>query len=190
MHPWFMKSLAIAFAGGSAVLLACTVHDDTSFPNSPQPTSTTPPTRTVVFDSGVVTLLGDGGAGPQGIGSGGGSTPDAAPAPDVAPEITLPDAGGLGATCDDVFDQTTCQADLTCYPQSDGTAKCQTYGFVAAGGFCTPPTQGQCGRGYFCVAINSIGTCTKPCHQGASGECVGSTCQKYGASLTVGYCGN
>ena len=43
MHPWFMKFLAIAFAGGSAVLLACTVHDDTSFPNPPQPTRTTSP---------------------------------------------------------------------------------------------------------------------------------------------------
>jgi len=42
-----MKGLAFAFAGGSAVLLACAVHDDTTFPNSPQPTETTPPARTV-----------------------------------------------------------------------------------------------------------------------------------------------
>ena len=55
MHPKFRKSLAFAFAGGSAFLFACAAHDDTKFPNLPQPTET-PPVRTIIFDSGVATL--------------------------------------------------------------------------------------------------------------------------------------
>ncbi len=129
MHPRFMKLLAVAFAGGSAVLLACAVHDDTNFPNPPQPTSTTSPTRTVVFDSGVVTLLGEAGGDLRASGPGGQFTPDAAEAPDAAPEITLPDAGGLGSSCD-LFaapppairetDATLNPADWHCEPQASG----------------------------------------------------------------------
>jgi hypothetical protein len=58
-----MKGLAFAFAGGSAVLLACAVHDDTTFPNWPQPTETTPPVRTV---GGPLDDAGAGGVDPGG----------------------------------------------------------------------------------------------------------------------------
>ena len=70
MHPRFMKGSAFAFAGGSALLFACAVHDDTTFPNSPQPTES-PPIRTVIFDSGVATL-DDGGEGQAATGGEGG----------------------------------------------------------------------------------------------------------------------
>jgi hypothetical protein len=56
MHPRFMKGLALAFAGGSALLFACAMHDDTKFPNLPQPTETPAVRTVVVLDSGVATL--------------------------------------------------------------------------------------------------------------------------------------
>jgi hypothetical protein len=199
MHPWFMKFLAIAFAGGSAVLLACAVHDDTSFPNSPQPTSTKPPTRTVVFDSGVVTLLGEAGVGPEGVGSGGQFTPDAAPEPDVAPALTLPDGGGPGAPCD-VFNQSTCSAPLACFPNlAEGTQTCQDPGnnhTLPIGSYGCVPSAGlndqTCVPGLVCVTINSLNICTNFCHrQNPGGDCLGSisnTCHALGKMPDVGDC--
>jgi hypothetical protein len=189
MHPRFMRLLAIAFAGGSAVLLACAVHDDTSFPNSPQPTSTTPPTRTVVFDSGVVTLLGDGGAGPQGVGGGGLFTPDAAPEPDVAPELTLPDGGGPGSSCD-LFAPDPCDSADGCYVNADGTGTCEppSWGQLLQYTYCGGGA-GNCGPKLVCSDTSLL--CTNLCHLGGqAGECIGTTCKSLRGSTTLGYCGN
>ena len=86
MHPRFMRPLAIVFAGGCAVTLACVVNKDTTFPNSPPPVQTTPPTR-VPAGSGVVTLTGDG-TGVSGIGGVGAAGPaDAGTLSDSSTEV-------------------------------------------------------------------------------------------------------
>jgi hypothetical protein len=198
MHPRFMRSLVLAFAGSNAVLLACVVHDDTNFQNSPHPTDTIPPTRPVVFDSGVVTLLDDAGGGPSGIGSGEQFTPDAAEEPDVASGLATPDSGGLGANCD-VFDQTTCAAPWGCLPNpAEGTKTCQDLGtnhvlpIYSTGCSLSPSTSElTCRAGLVCVTLNGIASCTNLCHpKNPAGECLGSTmntCVNLGAT-DVGYC--
>ena len=196
MHPRFMKGLAFAFAGGSALLLACALQDDTNTPSSPQPTDTTPPVRTVVFDSGVVTLSDDAGGGPPGVGSGGEFTPDAAEEPDVAPALATPDSGGFGSDCD-VFNQASCGSGLGCFPnQAEGTETCQdaTNHILSAGVFCTPApgrTDAACLPGLFCADVGGFTSCAALCHYpNSTGECTaGNTCKKLGILTDVGYCG-
>ena len=101
MHPRFMKRSAVVFAGGAlcSALLACVVHDDTNFPNPPQPGDAASPTR-IVVDSGVVILSeDDGGSVPVG-GAGGEFTPDAAALPDLSPDLATAELGGIGSICD------------------------------------------------------------------------------------------
>jgi hypothetical protein len=197
MHPRSMKRLAVAFAGGSALLLACAVHDDTNFPNPPQPTHTTPPVRNVVVDSGVVTLRDDAGGGPSDIGGGGELTPDAGEEPDVAPEIEAPASGGPGDSCD-VFNQATCKANLGCFPNpTEGTQTCQPLGtnhVLQIYSFCTlapGPTDAACIPGLVCVSASGFTSCTALCHYpNSTGECTaGNTCKKLGILTNVGYCG-
>lgn len=146
MHPRFMKCLAVAFAGGSAVLLACVVHDNTTFPNPPAPAETTPPTR-IVVNSGVVTLSGDG-TGVPGIGGVGQSTPDAGEEPDSSSDLATPDLAGLGSTCHPLLQDCSNKA-LVCYPGASGTGNCTaptgTGGETAK---CT--SSSDCASGYFC----------------------------------------
>jgi hypothetical protein len=189
MHPRFMKRLAVAYAGGSALLLACAVHDDTNFSNPPPPTDTVPPVRTVVFDSGVVTLLDDAGGGPSGIGGGGEFTPDAAEEPDVAPGITLPDSGGPGSSCDLFAATNPCDSGNGCYPNADGTGTCEpqlTWGQTAPGGYCGTGG-GACGPQLTCSDVSTL--CTNLCHLGGqAGECIGTVCTSFKGSSTLGYC--
>ncbi len=184
-----MKGLAVAFAAGSAVLIACAVHDNTNFPSPPQPTDTTPPTRSVVFDSGVVTLSDDAGGGPPGIGSTGQFTPDAAEEPDVAPEPTLPDSGGPGAYCDLFAATNPCDSEDGCYPNAEGTGTCEpraTWGQLAQYTYCGGGT-GTCGPQLACSDASLL--CTNLCHlAGQAGECIATTCTPLRGSSTVGYC--
>ena len=191
MHPRLMKHLAVAFAGGSAVLLACVVHEDTTFPAQPAPAETTPPTRFVVLDSGVVTLTGDG-TGVLGIGGAGSNTPDAGELPDSGPEVATPDLGGAGSICD-VFAQDPCKTTVTglgCYynPATD-TAICDTQkGRDLPAGINCSPGNSSCGPQLACPN----GICTNLCHylQSSVAECAGSIggqCVRLGPG-SVGYC--
>jgi hypothetical protein len=190
MHPRLMKHLAIAFVGGSAVLLACVVHNDTTSPVQPEPVpaDTTPPTRFVV-DSGLVTFSGDGATTVPGIGSAGATTPDARELPDSGPDVATPDLGALGSSCD-VFAQ-NCGTGYGCYPRQDGTAICDIAGTLFGGSQCIGDSpDSRCRPGMTCA--NNI--CSGLCHYGQAsvtecGDSIGSTCARFGPQgSTVGVC--
>jgi hypothetical protein len=191
MHPWFMKRLPIAFAGGSALLLACVVHDEDASPvqSEPVPTETTPATR-FAADSGVVTLLGGGTGTVPGTGAAGGNTPDAGEVPDSGPGLATPDLGGTGSTCD-VFAQNPCGGMLGCYfNPATNIATCQAPGDrqLPVGSQCTPGDS-LCGPQLWCLG----GFCAGLCHfgQASATECnggAGSACSTRLGTSNIGVC--
>jgi hypothetical protein len=187
MHPRTMKRLAVGFAGACSLLLACTVHDDTTFPNLPE-TTQTPPTRSVL-DAGLVILYDDGGEGVPGVGGGGTYTPDAAEVVDVAPDAATPDLGGLGSFCDVFAD--ACKPPNQCYPNpSTGNGICDDPSDrdLPQSANCSP-TASTCGPHLFC----GTGFCTNLCHPDdpSSNECsAGTICTRLKQFINVGYCSN
>ena len=190
MHSGFLKRMAIGLAGGSVLLLACVVHDDTNSaaPPEPVPADTTPPTRFAV-DSGLVTLVGDGTEGIPGGGVAGGGASDAGTLPDSGAEVAPPDVAGIGSACD-VFVTNSCGTLNGCYPNANGTGTCLRAGTLPATARCTGESlTPQCAPGLTC----SPGFLCEPlCHlvQPVTG-CEGSItplCQKLGSSNTVGFC--
>jgi hypothetical protein len=194
MHPGFMKRSAVAFAGSvlCSALLACVVHDDTKFPNLPQPGDTNSPTR-IVVDSGLVIFSEDDGGGVS-IGGGAGEiTPDAAVLPDSSPDLAGTDlakaeVGGTGSSCD-VFAQ-NCTAGNGCYPNANGNGTCLPAGQLLAPTQCTGSSSTPlCQPGLTCDPTLH---CATLCHmdQPITG-CEGSVtplCQKLGTSNKVGFC--
>jgi len=198
MHPGFMNHTAVAFVGGAlcSALLACVVHDDTTFPNLPQPGQTATSTR-IVVNSGVVTLSGDDGGGGGGAGE---LTPDARVLSDSSPDVATIEIGGIGSVCDPfgTNNSALCGTGKGCYPNpADGSASCQAQGLrsLPAGSQCTPttdPTALGCGPQLIC---GSSLVCANLCHYTGgttvTAECgasIGGQCLKLGTSPTVGYC--
>jgi hypothetical protein len=198
MYLRSMKHVAVAFAGASAILLACTVKDNTTFQEPPPPTETTPPTRAVVSEAGVITLSGETGGSPPGLAGPGPTTPDAAEQPDAAPVVTASDAGGVGSSCDPLAStkncsdvvpcNPNCMVKLQCDPNTDGSGTCRALGSVFETGFCDPTQQLDCNSGLVCVT----NVCTSLCHYPATGDCIGSTgitCRQWGTPGNgIGYC--
>jgi hypothetical protein len=185
MHPRFMRPLAIAFAGGCAVLLACVVHKDSTFPNSPPPAETTPPTRTVV-GSGVVTLTG--GAGGTGIGGVGEATPDAGGVSDASSQVALPDAGGVGSACHPLLQDCVNKA-LVCYPGASGTGTC-TAPTGTGGELAKCAQSSDCATGYFCgTGKTASNICLLLCDVENPGCAKSSPCVEVpGFKDNTGYC--
>ena len=199
MHPRFMKRSAVVFAGGAlcSALLACVVHDDTNFPNPPQPGDAASPTR-IVVDSGVVIFSEDDGGSVAVGGAGGEITPDASALPDLSPDLATADVAGIGSICD-LFSTNLnyCGTNNGCYPDpADGTGTCQAQNgrTLAPGISCIPDSPSPlCGPQLIC---NPNYVCANPCHYGASAavvnaDCAGSIggqCLRWAGSDTIGYC--
>ena len=202
MHPRFMKRSAVVFAGGAlcSALLACVVHDDTNFPNPPQPGDAASPTR-IVVDSGVVTFSEDDGGSVHVGGAGGEITPDARALPDSSSDLAAADVAGIGSICD-LFgtNRTYCGTGNGCYPSlANGTGTCQAQGnrYLAPGAQCTlttDPTALACGPQLICNPAEY--SCVNFCHYTGSttmvnadcGGSIGGQCVKWAGSDTIGYC--
>jgi hypothetical protein len=195
MHPRFMRRLAVVFAGGAlcSALLACVVHDDTKFPNLPQPGDTASPTRTVV-DSGLVIFSEDDGGGVPVGGGAGEITPDAAVLPDSSPDLArdlaTAELGGVGSSCRPLI-QTDCtnrNPALACYPGANGTGFCSFPNGTAVSAGCTGSL--DCAVGYYCGnGRTSSNICLLLCDVENPGCAKSSPCvQVPGFKDNTGYC--
>ena len=191
MHPRFMKRSAVALAGGTllSALLACVAHDDTKFPNSPQPGDATSPAR-IVVNSGVVIFSDDDGGGVPVGGGAGETTPDARALPDSSPDVATADLGGVGSTCRPLV-QTDCtnrNPALACYPGVDGTGFCTfPNGTAISPAGCTDSS--DCASGYYCGNGRTSRMCLLLCDVDNPACVKGSPCvEVLGFKDNTGYC--
>ena len=187
MHPRTMRHLAIGFAGACSLLLACTKHDDTTFPNLPDPT--VPPPTHPVLDAGLIVFPDADGEGVPDIGGGETHTPDAAEVVDVAHDAATPDLGGLGSICD-VFADSPCKPPNQCYPNpTTGSGICGQRDDLPITSSCNPTNQ-DCAPHLFC----GTGSCTNLCHLDNPQCSAGTVCTELRQFVingyNVGYCSN